>query len=116
MRVKLAAVLLLMAGHAQADSVSVNGFSCSTSNENPFEIRAYVDSTDNDSRATSSRYGHRENHDRNDNRIGLSFSYEFGSEAQQIDCNKLYELELRRLQLDIDRLEKLQGIEPTWAD
>lgn len=114
MRVSIGILLLVSAASVQADSVSVNGFSCSSSNKNPFKVSAYIDNGDS-RKNTASSYGDSSD-DRNDTRIGVKVSYEFGSESQPLDCNKLYQLELQRLELEIKRLERLQGIDPQWAD
>ena len=113
MRNSLLILILLTASTAHADSVHVNGFSCSNDNRNPWKMTGYAE---NAQRFTDGYDRHFSRADFSDElRAGISISYEWGSTTTPLDCNQLYELELDRLRLKIAELEALSNVHPEWT-
>ena len=109
MKLKKILILFVAASsfNALADSVRTSdGVSCSfDANSNPYEVSADIGKTNDDaeywqrgamgSRADSS----------DEMEYGLTFTYKFGS-PKQLDCNKLYQIELKEKTLRTKLLEK----------
>ena len=113
-RNRLLLILILSAGSAQADSVSVNGFSCFNEQKNPISVTGYVEN------AQQNRDGRERDYysanETDEIRAGFTIRYEWGSQTKPLDCNQLYQLELTRLRIEIERLQALKDVKPEWID
>lgn len=110
---------LLLSNVALADSIrTADGISCSfDSDDSPWEIETYAETGRDDYDSTNSDYSNNSNS--NDSKVGVKLTYKFGG-PRRLDCNSLYQLELRSKEAKVKELEaKVKALEAAsnikWA-
>lgn len=90
---------------------TADGITCESSSESPYAIESYVESSKND---TNGEYlDDYENIDNDVSTFGVRFIYKFG-EQKALNCNRLYNLELREKEAKVKELEaKIKALEST---
>ncbi len=88
-----------------------DGITCENSSDAPYEFESYVESSKNKLEGEYSNGF--DNVDNDISTIGMKFTYKFG-EQKKLDCNRLYNLELREKQAKVAELEsKIKALELT---
>ncbi len=79
-----------------------DGITCESTSESPYEVESYVENSKNDLEGEySSEF---EKVDNKISTVGIKFTYKFG-EQKSLNCNRLYNLELREKTAKVEELE-----------
>lgn len=81
-----------------------DGITCESTSEAPYEFESYVEGSKNDYNSESFEDGY-DNNDDNNKTVGIRFSYKFGQQ-KSLNCNRLYNLELRAKKAKVLELEE----------
>ena len=87
-----------------------DGITCESTSDSPYELESYVEGANNDYNGDSAEDGFDNNKD-NTTTVGVRFIYKFGAQ-KSLNCNKLYNLELRAKEAKVKELEeKIKALE-----
>lgn len=87
-----------------------DGITCESTFEAPYEIESYVEGSKNDYKSESYEDGFDNNND-DSTTVGVRLSYKFGQQ-KSLNCNRLYNLELRAKSAKVKELEeKIKALE-----
>ena len=110
MRYLLFIILISSYNFANTNRITTSdGITCENSSDAPYEFESYVESSKNKLEGEYSNGF--DNVDNNISTIGVKLTYKFG-EQKKLDCNRLYNLELREKQAKVEELEsKIKALE-----
>ena len=105
--------VLVMCNYTLADSIRTSdGITCTfDSSDTPYELTTYIENGRDDSDYNNQGGYYNSNEENSETKGGVEFVYRFGG-SQRLDCDKLYQLELRTKEQKVKMLEmKLRKME-----